>query len=237
MHHRRFPVPRKPRRTPSKRARGSVTLKFGERIEECVWRDSAVLALLHATDQNVGLEAMDTLEDFSRRDSAQPLGQLFVGSEVTRLPEPTGDQDGTGVAARTGGSGISFTTAKHAESAVSFQCHATLPDRQTVTTPTVEDNVFSAEAYNLPVPKIDGYRATKLDIRFFGRCVLDRTSDDDLALLEAMRMGKEVRLIVTGVHRRQGVPHGGTQRRRGVVRLHGPRRGHRGRRDRLTGHG
>jgi len=61
-----------------------------------------------------------------------------------------------------------------------------------------DDAVFSAESYNLPIPKMDGRKATKLDIRFSGSGVLDRTSEDDLALLEAMRLGREVRLIVTG---------------------------------------
>jgi len=62
----------------------------------------------------------------------------------------------------------------------------------------LDDEVFSADAYALPVPKIDEHRATKLNIRFSGSGILDRTSEDDLALLEAMRLGREVRLIVTG---------------------------------------
>jgi hypothetical protein len=45
---------------------------------------------------------------------------------------------------------------------------------------------------------MDGRRATKLDIRFAGSGSLDRTSEDDLALLEAARLGREVLLIVTG---------------------------------------
>jgi len=45
---------------------------------------------------------------------------------------------------------------------------------------------------------MDGRKATKLDIRFSGGGLLDRTSEDDLALLEAMRLGREMRLIVTG---------------------------------------
>jgi hypothetical protein len=60
---------------------------------------------------------------------------------------------------------------------------------------------FSAESYRRhanAIPSMDGHRATTLNIRFSGRGVLDRTSEDDLALLEAMRLGREVRLIVTG---------------------------------------
>jgi hypothetical protein len=62
----------------------------------------------------------------------------------------------------------------------------------------VADEIFSAEAYNLNIPTLDDRKATKLDIRFSGSGSLDRTSEDDLALLEAMRIGAPVRLIVTG---------------------------------------
>ncbi len=62
----------------------------------------------------------------------------------------------------------------------------------------VEDDIFNASSYDLNIPMQDGYKATRLDIRFSGSGLLDRTSEDDLALLEAMRLGREVRLIVTG---------------------------------------
>jgi len=39
----------------------------------------------------------------------------------------------------------------------------------------LDDEVFSADAYALPVPKIDEHRATKLNIRFSGSGILDRT--------------------------------------------------------------
>jgi hypothetical protein len=61
-----------------------------------------------------------------------------------------------------------------------------------------DDAVFDASSYDLNIPKIDERKATKLDIRFSGSGVLDRTSEDDLALLEAMRIGAPVRLIVLG---------------------------------------
>ncbi len=69
-----------------------------------------------------------------------------------------------------------------------------------VATPPIElaDDVFDAASYDLPIPKLDGRRATKLDVRFSGSGLLDRTSEDDLALLEAMRLGAPVRLIVVG---------------------------------------
>ena len=51
------------------------------------------------------------------------------------------------------------------------------------------DEIFSAESYKLNIPTLDDRKATKLDIRFVGSGPLDRTSEDDLALLEAMRIG------------------------------------------------
>lgn len=57
---------------------------------------------------------------------------------------------------------------------------------------------FSPETYALPIPECDGYRAAKLELRFAGSGSLDRTSIDDLALLEAARLGEPVRLIVVG---------------------------------------
>ena len=61
-----------------------------------------------------------------------------------------------------------------------------------------DDEIFAADSYNLNIPTIDGHRAMKLAVRFSGTGDLDRTSADDLALLEAMRMGAPVRLIITG---------------------------------------
>ena len=63
---------------------------------------------------------------------------------------------------------------------------------------TADELVFDAASYNLNIPSLDDRKATKLDIRFSGSGSLDRTSEDDLALLEAMRIGAPVRLIVTG---------------------------------------
>ena len=60
-----------------------------------------------------------------------------------------------------------------------------------------DDEIFAADSYKLNIPTIDGHRAIKLAVRFSGTGDLDRTSDDDLALLEAMRMGAPVRLIIT----------------------------------------
>ena len=62
----------------------------------------------------------------------------------------------------------------------------------------LDDEIFSADSYRLNIPSLDGRKATRLDIRFAGSGSLDRTSADDLALLEAMRIAAPVRLIVTG---------------------------------------
>lgn len=61
-----------------------------------------------------------------------------------------------------------------------------------------DDSVFDASSYDLPIPAVDGYKAAKLELRFSGSGNLDRTSEDDLALLEAARLGEPVRLIVVG---------------------------------------
>jgi hypothetical protein len=45
---------------------------------------------------------------------------------------------------------------------------------------------------------MDGWTATTLELRFSGSGVLDRTSSDDLALLEAARLGEPCRLIIVG---------------------------------------
>jgi hypothetical protein len=69
-------------------------------------------------------------------------------------------------------------------------------------TPIVlDDEEFSLASYQQHerhIPAMDGYRATKLDLRFAGSGSLDRTSLDDLELLEAGRLGEPVRLIVVG---------------------------------------
>jgi len=62
----------------------------------------------------------------------------------------------------------------------------------------LDDVVFSAESYTLNIPTLDGFKAAKLDLRFTGSGILDRTNEDDLALLEAARLGEPVRLIVVG---------------------------------------
>jgi hypothetical protein len=62
----------------------------------------------------------------------------------------------------------------------------------------IDESIFSAESYNLPIPSLDGFRAVELELRFSGAGKLDRTSVDDLELLEAARLGNEVLLLVRG---------------------------------------
>jgi hypothetical protein len=80
---------------------------------------------------------------------------------------------------------------------------------------------------------MDGRKATKLDIRFSGSGSLDRTSEDDLALVEAMRLGCEVRLIPTGTIAGKSFRLG-TGDEEELSFLHRARGQRRGRRDRLA---
>lgn len=62
----------------------------------------------------------------------------------------------------------------------------------------LEGETFSVDGYQLDVPEIDGRVARNLTLRFAGNAKLDPTSGDDVALLQAARMGHEIRLIVVG---------------------------------------
>lgn len=62
----------------------------------------------------------------------------------------------------------------------------------------LEDSTFSAEAYRVEIPTLDGHAARSIALRFSGSAKLDGTSADDVALLQAARLGREVRLIVVG---------------------------------------
>jgi hypothetical protein len=62
----------------------------------------------------------------------------------------------------------------------------------------LSDSTFTPETYRLDIPTLDGHAARNLSLRFSGNAKLDGTRNDDVALLQAARLGKEVRLIVTG---------------------------------------
>ena len=63
----------------------------------------------------------------------------------------------------------------------------------------VEDDIFNAPSYDLNIPATEGKKAQRISVRFTGSCELDRTSEDDLVFLEAMRLGVPVRLVITGL--------------------------------------
>jgi hypothetical protein len=71
----------------------------------------------------------------------------------------------------------------------------------------IENEVFGAAAYDLPVPAVDGYKAQKITIRFVGVVDLDRTDMHQLAFVEALRLGVPVRVIVTGRVSGKGFTH------------------------------
>jgi hypothetical protein len=48
----------------------------------------------------------------------------------------------------------------------------------------------------LPLPKLDGHTAEKLSITFTGAVELDRRLDDNLELLNQLRLGQDVELVV-----------------------------------------
>jgi len=60
-----------------------------------------------------------------------------------------------------------------------------------------DEAIFDASTYDLPIPRIDGIRASKLTVSFGG--TLDRTSEDDLEALGKLEMLEEVTLTVRAV--------------------------------------
>lgn len=56
---------------------------------------------------------------------------------------------------------------------------------------------FDASVYDLPIPVVDGLKADRLKLSLSGAVDLDRTSEDDLAWLESLKLGRDVQLTVT----------------------------------------
>lgn len=69
---------------------------------------------------------------------------------------------------------------------------------------TTEDGIFDASTYDLPIPRLDGYKADRLAIAFSGGVDLDRTSEDDLALVDSLTLGRQVELRVTATVTKKG---------------------------------
>ena len=67
-----------------------------------------------------------------------------------------------------------------------------------------EEAIFDATSYDLPIPSQDGHKADNLTIAFSGGVSLDRTSEEDLALVDELTLGKEVTLTVTAVVTKKG---------------------------------
>lgn len=61
-----------------------------------------------------------------------------------------------------------------------------------------ESESFEASAYDLPIPRADGFKADAIRVRFLGVIDLDRTSLDDLEFVQALKFGERVRLVVGG---------------------------------------
>lgn len=74
----------------------------------------------------------------------------------------------------------------------------------TFPTPVTDDSIFDASSYELPIPKLDGHKADKLTVQFSGSVELDRTSEDDLAIIESLTLGKSVTLTATAVVTKKG---------------------------------
>ena len=67
-----------------------------------------------------------------------------------------------------------------------------------------DDGIFDASSYDLPIPRLDGHKADRLSIAFSGGVELDRTSEDDLALVDELKLGAEVELRVTATVTKKG---------------------------------
>ena len=70
--------------------------------------------------------------------------------------------------------------------------------------PTAEEAIFDASGYDLPIPRLDGHKADRLSIAFSGGVELDRTSEDDLSLVEGLKLGHEVELRVIATVTKKG---------------------------------
>lgn len=57
------------------------------------------------------------------------------------------------------------------------------------------DEIFDASKYDLPIPRMDGHKADTI-VLALGAVNLDRTSDDDLAMIETLILGEEVELVI-----------------------------------------
>ena len=67
-----------------------------------------------------------------------------------------------------------------------------------------EDVIFDASGYDLPIPRLDGHKADRLSVAFSGGVDLDRTSEQDLELVDGLTLGRAVELRVTAIVTKKG---------------------------------
>lgn len=67
-----------------------------------------------------------------------------------------------------------------------------------------ENAIFDASSYDLPIPRLDGHKADRLSISFSGGVDLDRTSEEDLELIEGLTLGGQVELRITATVTKKG---------------------------------
>ncbi len=66
------------------------------------------------------------------------------------------------------------------------------------------DEIFDASKYDLPIPRMDGHKADTI-VLAFSSYNLDRTSEDDLALIsDSLVLGQDVELVLRGRVIRKG---------------------------------
>jgi hypothetical protein len=65
------------------------------------------------------------------------------------------------------------------------------------TTTDTDSELFNAQAYELPIPRLDGRKADRITLTFTGTIELDRLDQDHLNLIERLELGHDIRLNTT----------------------------------------
>lgn len=60
----------------------------------------------------------------------------------------------------------------------------------------VVGGLFDPEPYTLPVPRVDGQAADAIELVFSGKVVLDPQNEDDLALIERLKLDSDYTFTV-----------------------------------------
>ncbi len=68
----------------------------------------------------------------------------------------------------------------------------------------VEDEIYNAVEYVLNIPELDGHQADTLTVSFSGQVELDRTSAEDLELIESLMLGRDITCSVVAVVAKKG---------------------------------